>query len=325
MNGKDTAIKKMNFLGCRGKPFFFIIDFKMNEPVVLTPEEINHKKILFFINGFKNYKISGKNILQNLTFSKQPVSYPDYLEAFDKVMHNIKVGNTYLLNLTFPTTLKTNLDLEQIFHFSSAKYKLWYKDHFIVFSPETFIKIIMGKIYSFPMKGTIDAEIKNAQEAILNDPKELAEHYTIVDLIRNDLNIVAKEVKVERFRYIEKIKTNQKNLLQVSSQITGLLESDYCKNIGYIIFSLLPAGSVTGAPKKKTVEIIQEIETYKRGFYTGIFGYFDGENLDSAVMIRFIEKENGQMIYKSGGGITSFSDPVSEYRELIDKVYVPVA
>ena len=82
--------------------------------------------------------------------------------------------------------------------------------------------------------------------------------------------------------------------------------------------------SAMAAPKKKTVEIILDTEEYQRGYYTGIFGYFDGKNLDSAVMIRFIENTEKGMIYKSGGGITSFSDKESEYLEMIDKVYVPI-
>jgi para-aminobenzoate synthetase component I len=173
------------------------------------------------------------------------------------------------------------------------------------------------------MKGTIDAAIENAEEVILSDKKEYAEHCTIVDLIRNDLSMVAKDVFVNKFRYIDKIKTHEKELLQVSSRICGKLGEDYYKRIGDIIFSLLPAGSISGAPKKKTIEIIKKVEGYDRGYYTGVFGCFDGTKLDSGVMIRFIEKINGELFYKSGGGITVYSDPKSEYQELIDKVYVP--
>ncbi|MCK5878109.1 MAG: chorismate-binding protein, partial [Candidatus Marithrix sp.] len=79
-----------------------------------------------------------------------------------------------------------------------------------------------------------------------------------------------------------------------------------------------------GVPKKKTLEIIKTVEGYKRGFFTGIFGYFDGYKLDSAIMIRFIEKqENNQLIYKSGGGITVDSDLKTEYKEMLDKIYIP--
>jgi para-aminobenzoate synthetase component 1 len=87
---------------------------------------------------------------------------------------------------------------------------------------------------------------------------------------------------------------------------------------------MLPAGSICGAPKAKTVSIIQDVEQDLRGYYTGIFGYFDGENLDSAVNIRYLEKKNDQLLYRSGGGITFLSDLESEYNELIEKIYVPV-
>jgi para-aminobenzoate synthetase component 1 len=111
----------------------------------------------------------------------------------------------------------------------------------------------------------------------------------------------------------------------VSSKITGRLPSDYRTRLGDIIFTLLPAGSICGAPKRKTVEIILENELDPRGYYTGIFGIYDGETLDSGVMIRFIEQRDGSLIYRSGGGITAWSDPEMEYQELIDKIYVPLA
>ena len=98
----------------------------------------------------------------------------------------------------------------------------------------------------------------------------------------------------------------------------------YYEYLGDIFDKLLPAGSITGAPKKKTIEIIKETENYKRGFYTGVFGVLDGVNLQSAVMIRFIEKEDGKFFYKSGGGITIYSDPLKEYYEMKDKIYAPI-
>ena len=158
----------------------------------------------------------------------------------------------------------------------------------------------------------------------MNDPKEAAEHATIVDLIRNDLSMVANQVSVSRYRYIDTLRTNQGSILQTSSEIQGVLPNDYQAHLGDIIFKLLPAGSITGAPKKKTMQIIQEAERYDRGFYTGIMGYFDGENLDSAVMIRFVEQEGERMFFKSGGGITCQSDVESEYNEMKQKVYVPI-
>ncbi len=174
------------------------------------------------------------------------------------------------------------------------------------------------------MKGTMDAAIPGAHRLLASDPKEDAEHNTIVDLIRNDLSTVASQVRVKRFKYIEKLKTHQGELLQMSSEISGKLAADFKGNLGDILFALLPAGSICGAPKKKTLEIIKEVEAYERGFYTGVFGYFDGQNLDSAVAIRYIEKQEDGLVFKSGGGITFKSDWEKEYNELLNKVYVPV-
>jgi para-aminobenzoate synthetase component 1 len=88
--------------------------------------------------------------------------------------------------------------------------------------------------------------------------------------------------------------------------------------------TLLPAGSISGAPKKRTLEIIREAEGEPRGYYTGVFGIFDGQNLDSAVMIRFIEQSEKGLLYRSGGGITNLSQPEAEYQEMLDKVYLQV-
>jgi len=202
---------------------------------------------------------------------------------------------------------------------------LLFREDFTVFSPESFVRIDQsGIISSYPMKGTIDASLPGAAVSLLSDPKELAEHNTIVDLIRNDLSMVATEVRVTRFRYLEEIQTNQKHLLQASSEITGILSADWPAHLGDIIRTLLPAGSISGAPKKKTLEIIREAEAGSRGFYTGVFGIFDGQKLDSAVMIRYIEQQQGRYYFRSGGGITVNSSAISEYHELIDKVYVPI-
>ncbi len=173
------------------------------------------------------------------------------------------------------------------------------------------------------MKGTIDANLPDAKECILADNKEMAEHVMIVDLMRNDLGIIGSEVKVEKFRYVEQIKAGKKDLLQVSSKITAKLPKDWRDNIGSYLAQLLPAGSITGTPKKSTVDIINKVENFQRRFYTGVFGVFDGRSLRSGVMIRFIEKEDNTLYYKSGGGITIDSESKNEYEELIDKIYLP--
>jgi para-aminobenzoate synthetase component 1 len=152
----------------------------------------------------------------------------------------------------------------------------------------------------------------------------MAEHVTIVDLIRNDLSQVASGVHVSRFRYIDEINTQQKQLLQVSSVVEGVLSDDYRNKLGDILLALLPAGSVSGAPKPKTLEVIAAAEGEPRGYYTGVFGYFDGRNLDSAVIIRYIENRSGEYFYRSGGGITTQSEVEKEFQEALDKIYVPV-
>lgn len=319
----NKAVILMNQYGSEGIPFLFIIDFKMKAPMVFKLDALPDN-ILYYINGIKNYEYINSEP-NDFFLNKYPISFDNYKKTFDRVIENLRYGNSYLVNLTKETKIETNLSLIDIFHRSSAKYKLYFKDKFVVFSPEIFIKINNSIITSYPMKGTIDANIEDAEKIILHDEKETAEHYTIVDLIRNDLSMIAKNVKVDKFRYIDHIKTNEKHLLQISSQISGNLPLDYQNNIGDIIFRLLPAGSISGAPKKKTVEIIDEIEGYNRGYYTGIFGIYDGKDLDSGVMIRFIEKEGEELYYKSGGGITINSIAENEYNELIDKVYVPFA
>lgn len=319
------CIDQMNRLGRQRTPFLFIIDFAMQKPVILPLAEVKPEEILYNIDGKTNVDQVLASLPATILFEKQPVSPAAYQQAFVRVMLHLRAGNSFLVNLTFPTEIQTNLSLRQIFFHSRALYKLLYQDQFVVFSPETFIKIEQGLISSHPMKGTIDTTMPDAEKILLNNQKELAEHITIVDLIRNDMSMMAAQVKVEKFRYIDRVKTHDhRELLQVSSKITGLLPTDYHAHLGDIIFSMLPAGSISGAPKPKTLEIIREAENYHRGYYTGITGIFDGENLDSGVMIRFIEKQGEKLYFKSGGGITAQSDLHSEYQELIDKVYVPI-
>ena len=321
MQHADDFVIKMNDYGDKRIPFLFIIDYEMNNPIILSFSELAKANIFFDVNGRRNFSeaVQDEDVLH---FAKKPVERSVYQHAFDQVMKEIHLGNTFLLNLTFPTEITTNWSLRKIFEKSSAPYRLLYKDHFVVFSPECFVKISQGIISCYPMKGTKDAALEDAAALLLSDEKEKAEHATIVDLIRNDLSMVSDHVTVVKYRYLEKIVTHEKTLLQVSSCISGTLPDGYLSELGTIVTSLLPAGSICGAPKASTLKIIHETEAYSRGYYTGIFGIFDGKDLDSAVMIRFIENSNGKLIYKSGGGITMNSDAEREYRELIDKVYV---
>ena len=320
MQNKELE-KKLNELGSLKEPFLFVISYDLKKFYVKELSKIP-KEIKFEINTNISSKIKHKTKIE-----KYPISFKKYEKKFDFLQEQIKMGNTYLSNLTARTKIKTEYSLDEIYEKVNAKFKLRFKnenENFVCFSPERFIEIKKNKISTYPMKGTIDASIANAQAKILGDIKEMAEHTMVVDLLRNDLAIVSSKVRVDKFRYIDKINAGDKKLLQVSSKISGHLEDNWNENIGTIITSLLPAGSITGTPKKKTIEIIEEIEEYDREFYTGIFGVFDGKNLDSSVMIRFIqEDENSQKYYKSGGGITCDSSVKDEYQELLDKIYLP--
>lgn len=321
---REIAEERMNKLGREKVPFLFIIDYEMKHSLVLPLNELSPHWIRFYIDGKTNYHVQHIEKNPPLQFEKHPLSFERYRQSFDAVQYHLQQGNSYLVNLTFPTSVQMNWTLEEVFSSVSAPFKLGIREKCVLFSPERFVRIENGIISTFPMKGTIDASIPNAHEILLNDEKEYAEHVTVVDLLRNDLSIVAKNVRVERFRYVDFVRTHGKNLLQVSSHITGILPPQWCSSVGTILFSLLPAGSISGAPKKKTLEIIAETELEPRDYYTGVFGYCDGEALDSAVMIRFIEERDGKYFYHSGGGITIYSDAEKEYRELIDKVYVPL-
>ena len=329
---KEEAIEQINQLGKEGKAFFFLIDYKMGQNRIIPLDGVNPEEILFDFNGIGNTHQAipplselKEAIPATIEWEKWPVSFEHYQRGFELVLAGLKAGNSFLTNLTGRTPIHTNLSLKQIFAASKARYRLWVKGQFCALSPEIFVQIRNNRIASFPMKGTIDADIPDAEKEILLNPKEKAEHATIVDLIRNDLSMHASDVVVKRFRYIDRLKTNTGELLQVSSEITGLLPDHFRSFLGNMLYDMLPAGSICGAPKKKTLEIIDEAEADPRGFYTGIAGIFDGQNLDSGVLIRFIEQdENGQLYFRSGGGITAQSDAQSEYDELIQKIYVPI-
>ena len=320
---KDLIKEKLNKFGSKKEPFLFVLSYNLEEFYIEKLSELPNN-IRFELNSKEHHK-SETN--KKYKLEKFPISFDEYKKKFDYLQEQIKSGNSYLLNLTAKTKVKSSLSLDEIYEKVDAKFKLRFqneKDDFVCFSPERFIEIKKNKIFTYPMKGTIDASVINAEARIQGDFKEMAEHTMVVDLLRNDLGIVSSRVRVDKFRYIETINAGDKKLLQVSSKISGHLEDNWNDKIGDILTSILPAGSITGTPKKKTVEILNGIEEYERGFYTGVFGVFDGENLDSSVMIRFIQKDqNSETYYKSGGGITCDSNASLEYQELIDKIYLP--
>ena len=307
----------INSLAKKGIPFLFISDFKANSIKVIELDKLKEHDIEFCID--EDYTIKKHQCF----LRKYPLDFEAYRQKFDFVIEKIKSGETYLLNLTQATKIDTKLTLKQIYNNANAQYKLRYKDEFVCFSPERFITIKNNKISTYPMKGTIDASVENAEQKILSNQKEMAEHVMVVDLLRNDLSVVATNVRVDKFRYITKIEAGEKNLLQVSSSISGDLSDGWQSRLGDILKALLPAGSISGTPKKSTLEIIDEVEGYDRGYFSGVFGVFDSQSFQSGVMIRFIQKTDNGYLYKSGGGITLDSLPKDEYDELLHKIYIP--
>ena len=379
-------------MASQDEPFLFVINYQGDKAFIRLLSDINPEECLFDFEGRGNLSHAWKETWKEETWKEEtwkkkiseeeisetiwqiePPLYEDYERSFNIVKSNIMAGNSYLTNLTCRVPVSCNLSLEEIFHRAKGKYKLLLrrkrtqaedKAHlkeenieenltpFVCFSPETFVRIKGGRIYSYPMKGTLDASLPNAEKQLMEDRKEAAEHATIVDLIRNDLSRVAENVRVDKYRYVDVLHTNKGDILQTSSEISGRLPEDYRQHLGEILDAQLPAGSITGAPKDKTMQIIHEAEGYDRGFYTGIMGIYDQGELNSAVMIRFIEEEtspvdfeadgeknfkakegkasegkepkaNRKLYFKAGGGITSKSDCRKEYEEVIQKIYLP--
>lgn len=321
---KDEAARLLNELGKGDEPFIFAVNFDESRTFISLLKDVNPDELLYSFPGFRNDEGLSVHRPERIAWDTRPESPESYRRKFETVRKNIYAGNSFLVNLTCAVPVVANLAPKEIFLLSDAPYKLWVKDRFVCFSPETFVRIKDGIISSYPMKGTISAAVPDAENVLMQDRKEAAEHATVVDLIRNDLSSVAENVRVSRYRYVERLHTNKGDILQTSSEISGELPQDYRNHIGDIILSLLPAGSITGAPKPKTVEIIREAEDYERGFYTGIAGICCRGELTSAVLIRFIEETPDGLVFKAGGGITCNSVCDDEYKEVIQKAYVPV-
>ena len=165
-------LEKMNEYGKQNIPFLFILDFDLKRPIILPLEEAAKQHIFFNIRGQKNFTAI-TNLPEFISFQKYPISFKRYKQSFQKVQEHLKLGDSFLTNLTFPTKIESNLSLRQIFEHSQAPYRLLFRNQFTVFSPESFVSIRNGKIASFPMKGTIDADLPNAAQHILADPQHI--------------------------------------------------------------------------------------------------------------------------------------------------------
>ena len=188
-------------------------------------------------------------------------------------------------------------------------------------SPETLVKLEDGILHTFPLAGTrprgkTEAEDLQLEKELLDDPKELAEHNMLVDLGRNDIGKISKfgSVKVEKYHCIERYS----HVMHIGSTVRGELADD--KDALDAVASILPAGTLSGAPKIRACQLINDLEQNKRGIYGGAIGYIDFTgNLDTCIAIRLAYKKNGKVFVRSGAGIVADSVPENEYQECINK------
>ncbi len=188
-------------------------------------------------------------------------------------------------------------------------------------SPETLVKLENRTLHTFPLAGTrprgaTEEEDQRLEEELLADEKERAEHNMLVDLGRNDIGKISEfgSVKVEKYMTIERFS----HVMHIGSTVTGTIREDL--DAADAVDAILPAGTLSGAPKIRACEIINELEDNKRGIYGGAVGYIDFTgNLDTCIAIRLAYKKNGKVFVRSGAGIVADSVPEKEYEECINK------
>lgn len=188
-------------------------------------------------------------------------------------------------------------------------------------SPETLVKLTNGKMYTFPIAGTMrrgktEAEDLAIEEKLINDEKELAEHNMLVDLGRNDLGKIAKfgSVKVEALHMLQRFS----HVIHITSTVSGDIQDG--KDALDAIGATLPAGTLSGAPKIRAIEILHELEKSPRGVYGGAVGYIDfSGNMDVCIGIRMAMNKGGKVYVRAGAGIVRDSVPASEYNETLIK------
>lgn len=188
-------------------------------------------------------------------------------------------------------------------------------------SPETLAKMVDGRLFTFPLAGTrprgkTKEEDQVLEEELLSDEKELAEHNMLVDLGRNDLGKISipGTVHVEKYMGIERFS----HVMHIGSTVSGRIRED--RDSVDVVDAILPAGTLSGAPKIRACEIIAELEGRKRGIYGGAVGYLDfAGNIDTCISIRLAYKKNGRVCVQSGAGIVADSVPEKEFEECMNK------
>lgn len=275
-------------------------------------------------NGKKKQNMSGK-LLGEVTplFNKE-----QYCNMVETAKHHIKEGDIFQIVLSnrlsapfegslFNTyrTLRTINPSPYMFYFSGTDVEV------AGASPETLVKLENGVLHTFPLAGTRprgknEEEDKQLEKELLADEKEIAEHNMLVDLGRNDLGKISKfgTVQVEKLHSIE----HYSHVMHIGSTVRGEIRDD-CDALD-AIEAVLPAGTLSGAPKIRACQLIGKLENNKRGIYGGAIGYIDFTgNMDTCIAIRIAYKKNGKVFVRSGAGIVADSVPEKEYEECINK------
>ncbi len=199
-------------------------------------------------------------------------------------------------------------------------------DEIMSTSPETLVRLQNGRLYTFPVagsrpRGKTEEEDNELERGLLADEKELSEHNMLVDLGRNDLGRISEfgSVEVTKYKMIHKYS----KIMHICSQVEGNIRPD--KDALDAVEAVLPAGTLSGAPKIRACEIIAELEKCPRGIYGGALGYMDlSGNLDTCIAIRMAVKKNGKVYVQAGGGIVADSVPESEYMESYNKALAAI-
>ena len=295
------------------------IDTDYNK-AVLSLDEMEH-----LIREGKPKEIQKGRLLEQL---KPKLSREEFTEKVEKTKHYIHEGDIFQLVFSNPMQARFEgslLDTYRILRTTNpSPYMFYFSGDDVEIagaSPETLVKVENGEIRTFPLAGTRPRgrtyeEDRELEHALLNDPKERAEHNMLVDLGRNDLGRLCKfgSVEVEKYMCIEKYS----HVMHIGSAVKGRLRDDV--QAIDAVDSVLPAGTLSGAPKFRACQLINELEQDKRGIYGGAIGYVDFTgNLDVCIAIRLAYKKNGKVFVRSGAGIVADSVPDNEYQECINK------
>ncbi len=314
-------ISAVGYLGYDFKKVLYPhINFKTSEKNIPDFWFGNPLNIKIF-KDFSPINLSKSNLIEKKTNS---ISKQEYFKSIKKIKYELENGNVYQVNKTYPLKYKLNCHPFEFYSKMSFKVKPrrgLYLDiknqQFCSFSPEEFIKVKANKISTYPMKGTRpegsnEIERKKNILELSNSEKDKAEHLMIVDLLRNDLGKICEfgTVKTKNLYDVQTYETVHHMVTEVCGRL------NYKVNFIEIIKALFPGGSITGAPKESAMKIIDSIEKYSRGIYTGSMGYLKKNgDMDFNIAIRTITVDNDTIEYPVGGGIVWDSKSEEEWIE----------